>query len=198
VESRFSAVASSFHRQLFGFLGLALLAGCSVGVGEGQASGELNAPACGLSGPFDLAPTFFVADPIESQMVIRIQTSGDFDFLSDGITINISDVPALAERLGEPIELTGEHVALVTFNLYANASCPLNRDDVPVNYLGVGGTVTFFSIYSVELNPDELLISARFDDVVFVDPASPEERNARMSGDFDFLFNRGRPAQRFP
>lgn len=175
-----------------------LLAGCSVGVGEGQASGELNAPICEFNGPFDLAPTFFVADPIESTMVIRIQTSGDFDFLSDGITISISDVSELAGQLGQPIELTGERDALVTFNLYANETCPINPDDVPVNYLGVGGTVTFFSIYAVEIDEDQRLISARFDDVHFVDPASPEDRNAQMSGDFAFLFNRGRPAQRFP
>lgn len=191
-------MASSFHKQLLGFAALGLLVGCSVGVGEGRASGELNAPICEFNGPFDLAPTFFVADPIESTMVIRIQTSGDFDFLSDGITISISDVPELAERLGEPIELTGERDALVTFNFYANETCPINPDDVPVNYLGVSGTVTFFSIYSVEIDEDQLRIAARFDDVAFVDPAAPEDRNARMSGDFSFLFNRGRPAQRFP
>ena len=131
-------------------------------------------------------------------MLIRIQAGSDFDYLSDGITISIRDVPELAGRLGETIELTGERDALVTFNLYANHTCPLNRDDIPVNYLGVGGTVIFSSIYSVDLDPDQRQISARFEDVVFVDPANPDERNARMSGDFQFLFNRGRPAQRFP
>lgn len=191
-------MASSFHKLLGSFVGLVGLIGCSVGVGNGSAAGELNAPACEINGAFDLAPTFFVADPFESHMVIRIQNGADFDFLSDGITINIRDVAELVEQLDEPIELTGERDALITFNFYANESCPINRDDVPVNYLGVGGTVTFSSIYSAELDEDERRIAARFDDVLFVDPTAPEERNARLSGDFNFLFNRGRPAQRFP
>ncbi len=180
-----------------GLAAVLMFCACSVGIGEGEVSGELFAPACGVVGPYSLRPNFFVADPIEEKLQIRVQRGGDYDFYSDGILISVVDAAEVVERLGEPIVLDGARDALVTMNFFAQDTCLVNSDDVPVNYLAVEGAVTFYSIYAPDVD-SQRLISARFDDVRFVDPADPETRYATLSGHFEFLFNRGRPAQRFP
>lgn len=176
----------------------ALLAGCSVGVGDGEASGVVSAPGCGLDDTaFDLQPNFFIADDFEGRLELRIQSGGDFEYLSDGITLMVADTSAEIARLGEPVTLSAAETAPVRMNIYLNHTCTFDRGVQPVNYIADSGTITFFSLYS----PDESsqrLNEAEFQDVHFVDPSSPDDRHATLSGRFSFLYNRGRPAQRFP
>ena len=53
---------------------------CSVGVGTGEATGQVEAPACGMSGDYQLSPNFFVADAFENQLQLRIQRGGEGNF----------------------------------------------------------------------------------------------------------------------
>ena len=174
--------------------------GCSVGGGEGEVTGTINAPGCELEmADYSMDPTFFGADPIEGMIEMRIQHGSDLETFSDGLTILVTDASRVrADLLGVPIELTGEADALVQMNVYLNGTCPPERGDLPVNYQAVSGNIVFQNIYAPELTEDDVETAARFDDVLFVDPANPEMRNAVLSGHFRFLHNRGRPAQRFP
>lgn len=169
---------------------------CSVGVGDGSASGSVTAPECGMENQaFDLRPNFFAADEFEGTLSIRIQRGSDFAYLSNGITIFVADTVLEAGRLGTPIpisELAGEPVRI---NLYLNKRCEVYRDDPPVNYIAVEGEIIFDAMYAPDLDENQLAISGRFENVRFVDTSRPEERFAIFSADFDFLFNRGRPAQ---
>lgn len=192
---------SSHERALTAALVLlALLSGCSVGSGEGQLTGRVNAPSCDLNmADYALTPTFFGADPFEEMMEMRIQEGSDLETFSDGLTVLVLDAARVrADLLGVPIELTGESDALVQMNFYLNATCPPGRSDTPVNYQAVSGTIIFQNMYAPRLTEDDVETSARFDDVLFVDPGHPELRNAVLSGHFRFLHSRGRPAQRFP
>lgn len=178
----------------------ALLSACSVGGGEGQVTGTVNAPSCDLNmADYSLDPTFFGADPVEDMLEIRIQRGSDLETFSDGLTVLVLDAKTVrADLIGVPIELTGEADALVQMNVFLNDTCPTGRGDAPVNYEAVNGSIVFQNIYAPELTEDDVETAARFDDVLFVDPDDPEVRNAVLSGEFRFLHNRGRPAQRFP
>ncbi len=58
---------------------------CSLGAGNGSASGDLDIPDCWV-GKFDLQPDFFAGDPyMTSSYLIRIQRGSDYEEFSDGI-----------------------------------------------------------------------------------------------------------------
>ena len=178
---------------------LLLLSCCSVGVGEGEVSGIVNAPGCGImNGAFDLRPNFFVADEFEGTLDLRLQHGGDFEFLSNGMSIFVADAAREANRLGTPISVHPEAEDGIRMNFYLHKDCTLDRNRLPVHYVGIEGEVIFESIYAPELNENQLETTARFQNVRFVDLSRPEERFAILSGEFSFLYNRGRPAQRYP
>jgi hypothetical protein len=185
-------------------LGLAasLAAACSVGVGSGEVTGQVSAPECGLEGePFDLAPSFFAADPVEEILEIRVQRGSDFEDTSDGLLITVRDANQVKERLGEPLAIgaAGSN-ALVELSLYLNATCT-DRFEAPPVFVGRAGTITFSSIYAPQVSESEVETAATFTNVQFDDgrdPGGRDMRNATLSGEFRFLFNRGRPIQRFP
>lgn len=193
--------ASSRECTIVLLAGLAV-AGCTAGNGEGEASGIVNAPRCGLEGePFDLSPSFFVADPTDDERVleIRIQRDSNFEDKADGLAVLVLDANRVKEELlGLPIDFADGDDALVRMSLYLNERCPVLRDEVPVSYTAVEGTITFVQIYAPDIDDGDKTIAATFDDVLFTDLRDPETRNATMSGAFRFIFNRGRPAQRFP
>lgn len=171
---------------------------CSVGSGEGEITGVLEDPICGLSGEYSLDPDFFASNAFEGALEIRVQTGGDFELFEDGIAIVITDVAEVHAQRGEPIELDGERDSLVTMTFFANDSCPVNEDDIPVHYIAVEGRIEFSSVYAPDISSDQLLTDALLTNVRFVDPNEPETRFALLSGWFTFLHNRGRPAQPFP
>lgn len=177
---------------------------CVLGKGEGEVTGVVSAPDCNLDeAAYSLEPTFFGASPVEEQLEIRIQRGADFELVSDGLSILVRDAARVQqELLGVPIDLTNvletNPNRLVSVTLYLNRTCEPGDDVLPVVYLSHSGSMTFRSIYAPEVNEEDEEIAASLDDVLLTDPSAPDERFARISGDFRFLFVVGRPAQDFP
>lgn len=177
------------------------LFGCSAGVGSGTATGVVAAESCGITAdePFDLRPDFFVAEAFGDSLNIRIQHGGDeFDY-ANVLFVSVLDASEVSESLLDTPIVVGDVVgSKVRMSLSLNESCDFHdRTSIPVSYQAVSGTITFHTIYAPEVS-GELLTEAVFENVHFVDPGSPDDRYADLSGDFSFLFTRGRPAQVFP
>ncbi|MCA9617228.1 MAG: hypothetical protein H6722_23780 [Sandaracinus sp.] len=176
---------------------LVLAFGCSVGVGEGELTGVITDPVCGLEGAaVDVGPNFFVADDDRDGVVIRVQKGGDFLVLSDGLSIAVADAAREVGRLGTPVEVGPEGDVRMTFHY--NHTCGFDRDRSATVLTAVEGTITFDALWAPEVDGDQLESSASFSGVRFVDLARPDERFAVLDGWFRFFFNRGRPAQRYP
>lgn len=200
---------------------LALFAsGCAVlGQGEGQVhSDDLVASEC-WTGPFDLNPDFFAAVPFRDTLQIRVQRGSDLQELSDGLQVLIRELAQIREvDIGKPVEvglapqLLGaiapgiEHgpAPRVSMSLGLQYSCPKQN----VVLYALSGSITFSSLFSG--NPNELvgsdkLTSAEFD-VLMADPRDaipgtvdvPASKTSRVSGNFEFHFQRGQPGQPFP
>jgi hypothetical protein len=169
---------------------------CSVGVGEGSVEGMVTAPGCDLENePYSLLPTFFGGEvlDVDDQLEIRIQRGGNLEGFSDGVRILVKDPTTLRESmLGAAIPLSAE--GPVDVNLYLNETCPVEFDRVPINLEAVSGSITFTSLYAPEVSTDDVVIEATFDGTF----AGAEGWSATLAGQFRFLFNRGRPAQRYP
>jgi len=199
--------ASSFERVSL-LLVLLVSFGCSAGVGEGDVVGNVWAPACGLAGDaYEMRSNFFSADPTHDFLDIRVQRGSDFEDVSDGMAVSVRAASEVAAILGTPIALEDplelpraqpDERPLVAMSVYLNRTCPIGAHRFPVAYQAVTGEITFTAIYAPELPGSALEVTAAFSDVRFVDPSTPETRYAILSGNFSFIFNRGRPAQRFP
>jgi hypothetical protein len=188
-----------------------LLAGCTVGEGEGWVkSDRLYIEDC-WNGSFNLGPDFFAASSFRAQALIyRIQRGDNVEELSDGLVIVVNELEAQRGRLGVPIEVglplefrgTGQPAPDVSLGLYLHDSCHAQNGTV----YSVGGNITFTSLWNGDPNADnadELLTEARFD-AVFADPRlltseSGDDPNlsSRVTGYFRFFFQRGQPAQPF-
>lgn len=199
-----------------------VLVACSVGQGTGQATGEIHLPDCGVeNAAYSLNPTFFSAEFIEdpatrtpgavqNMVTLRMQRGSYRESESDGISIFVSDVNAVQELLrsspdGVAIDI-GAAAALAQMTLHLGQTCeigfPRSRYwTVPGVLEGASGTLVLESVYSPGV-PDadgEVIGEFRgtFTDVRFGDVSDPA-RFAILSGSFAFLYQRGRPAQRFP
>ncbi|MAQ17044.1 MAG: hypothetical protein CMN30_19905 [Sandaracinus sp.] len=193
--------SSSDLKRALGGLFLFATSACSVGVGEGEVTGTASVPACDLDGAFDLDVGFYAADPWEDQLTIRLQRGGDYAIDTDGVAITILDATTESMRLGTPIALSPGDASPVTMTLYLNYTCPAMRDDLPVFLEAVEGTLTFDALYAPEVDDTDREIRGHFEDVRFTDtdpPADGQTREVILSGEFSFLFERGRPAQPFP
>jgi hypothetical protein len=81
-------------------LAIWLAPACSIGQGTGCVAGTLNSPDC-WSGPFDLHPDFFAANPTNgTALQIRIQNGIDYETFSDGLAVLIDDIGAVR---GDPL-----------------------------------------------------------------------------------------------
>ncbi len=183
-------------------LAVALVAGvsCNPGAGEGEVGGVVTVRDCGLvDAPWALEPDFFVAEGLRDGLHLRIQRGSDLPLRSDGLWIDVLSSRGILEAgRGTPIPVaTGSRDDALKVSLYLNATCPALRHEAPVLLEGVGGTVTFAEVYDPAAGGSPAIVGT-LDDVTLVDPAAPEARRATLSGSFDFLYNRGRPAQRFP
>ncbi|MEM9727212.1 MAG: hypothetical protein AAF997_01415 [Myxococcota bacterium] len=178
-------------------MALLLVFSCATGRGEGSAVGQVWAPECGLEGePFSLNPNFFAMQPSTTVEIIdiRIQRGSDIPNLSNGISVFIAEPEMIRdEMLGQDIELR-RFDPPVEMTIYLNSTCPT---DIPVVYRSVSGTIRFDELYIPWESNDNRLTTAEFTDVELVDTDDPENRRAMISGDFTFLFQRGRPAQNF-
>lgn len=210
-------------RAAFATIGFAILAGCTVGAGDGWVRGEVFLPACGYSaagadggagGPYELPVRYLFADAVGSAIDIRIQDGGAPIDRADGLVIHVRNRHDLVEalRAGAPVKVrvypefppipaTGPDL-VARMTLYLNATCP----DVLVNFTRGEGEIEFSSMYAREADGDHANIDrirGRFSGVVFrderpevsVDGVAPW---ARIDGAFDFDYSRGRPAQPFP
>ncbi len=174
--------------------------GCSVGQGEGEISGRVQAPGCGLSpdDTYEMNPTFFAGEVIEEQFIVRVQSISDFEDKTDGVIISVSDAARVQQEfLNTPMPL-GDTEAEVPIRavFYANETCKVERRETPVAYSAVSGSITFENIHAPrvsDIRETTATFSGRFED-----SASPNERYAELVGYFSFLYTRGRPAQRFP
>jgi hypothetical protein len=186
-------------------LGFAALASaCSVGNGSGEVTGVVNSPSCDLKDEaYDMDPTFFAAETAGDQVILRVQRGGDFEDKSDGLIVLVRDAELVRkEMLGMPIaveraRLTDTEEPLVQMTFYLNETCAIERRKTPTVFEATASTITFEALYAPRVN-DDPDVRFSFDNGTFVDPDSPEDRNAVLSGAAEFLFSRGRPAQRFP
>lgn len=174
--------------------------GCSVGTGTGEISGTVTALDCDLrEAPFDLDPNFFGGEVIDRSLAIRVQRGSDLQVFSDGLFILVQDSAEVRrERLGAAIDVSDGRRALVQMTLYLNETCKPGRREAPVAMVGVEGTAVFEHIYAPQLDDQDVLTRVLLENVRFIDRERPEERHAEISGNFEFAYNRGRPAQRYP
>ena len=191
--------ASSHERNLLAgtLVALALVLSCASGRGEGSVIGQVWAPECDLTGePFSLNPNYFAMQPSSTVEIIdiRIQRGSDIPNLSNGLSVFIAEPEMVRdEMLGTDIELRRFDPA-VELTIYLNSTCPT---DIPVVYRSISGTIRFDELYIPWESNENRLTTAEFTDVELVDTDDPENRRALISGDFTFLFQRGRPAQNF-
>lgn len=188
-----------------GILGMSL-SGCVGGQGEGIIEGAVYAEACELDlDDFVMAPGFFGASALHGQLEIRLQRTSGLPNVRDALSVTLLDVEDAAARLGEPLALGLDPHGEAQMNLLLYEECPLSTSgrEATVLLAAVEGEIVFEAIYSPELS-DELTeeggkrIAGSFESVRFEDPAQPDRVHATLSGHFDFLYNRGRPAQLFP
>lgn len=184
----------------FSALVLCLAAGCSVGTGAGSATGVINVPQCELeNSSYSLDPTFWAGEfVVDDQLELRMQRSGAIESASDGVRLLVQDPTRIKqELLGVPLDLS-ELTPMVSMSLYLNDTCPVEFDRIPVNYESVSGTVTFQAMYAPELDDDDLRITASWTGVRLEADARSGDHYAEIDGALNFVFNRGRPAQRYP
>lgn len=178
----------------------ALLAGCSVGHGDGEVDGVVAIEGCRREGPYQLRPTAFFAEAAEQVLKIRLQRGSDIEVYSDGIGVLVEDAAEVRRAyLGVDIPVGADvgDTPRVDVTLFLNESCPPDRDKTPVTLSAVRGTIRFTSIYAPQVDKDDVRIAAELTGVRFEDPRV-DDRWAILNGRFDFLYVRGSPAQRFP
>ncbi len=200
LETRCSVAGSS--RELWRTLGTACVAlclSCSVGHGDGHLEGSVYIEGCRRAGAYTLAPNSFFAQTAEKLLSLRVQRGGDIEVFSDGITVLIKDAALLKrDYLGTAIDLADGGAPGVSATAYFNETCPSRRDKVPAILKAVSGTITFAAVYAPKVNEDDVRITAKLEQARFEDGEDPEARWAELTGDFDFLYVRGSPAQHFP
>ncbi|HEX6243460.1 MAG TPA: hypothetical protein VFZ61_21250 [Polyangiales bacterium] len=176
------------------------LSACSVGHGRGEITGTLTIDGCKNEGAYSLAPDAFFADTAEQLLSLRVQRGGDIETYSDGIAVLVKNAGLLKqERLGQDIDLSARAEPLVAATAYFNETCfTQERTKVPALLEAVSGSIRFDAIYAPRVDKDDVRITATLDRVVFRDVERPTQRWAELSGYFDFLYVRGRPAQHFP
>lgn len=174
--------------------------GCNPGAGTGQVSGTLTLTDCGIvNQPYALDPDFFIAEGLLHGLHIRMQHGSDLPLRSDGLWIDVLSSQAIIDLgLGTPVPVASEsREDAIKISMYFNATCPVIRHEAPAVLEGIGGTITFRQIYDPDSDGTPNIVGT-LDAVELVDPSAPATRRATMSGDFDFVYNRGRPAQRYP
>jgi hypothetical protein len=205
------------------FLGLAVagmsVTACTQGAGEGDVkSSRLFVRDCWNS-TFDLAPTFFAANPFSSDEIsIRVQRGDDNEEVSDGLIIMVSDVQGIrTSQLEAPLTVSlpagvsppgiplvaNPNPPLVSLALYLHDTCHIQNGAI----YSIGGTITFHKLFSGnpnETNSDDRLTFADFASD-FADPRDMASNRtystevvSRVTGWFKFFFQRGQPAQPFP
>lgn len=202
---------------------LVVLGACSVGSGIGVVTGEVFDRRCELENTaFALEPSFFSADFIEDiddpdgsrrLVSMRIQRGSYRAGDSDGISLLISDVNAIERELVAQAEAGVAEPSLelpigrgpdapVQMIFYLAETCvsgpPNGYRNVPFALEALSGRIIFRDVYAPDIESQDTRFAFSFSDVAFAADSDPEGRRARLEGDIDFLYQRGRPAQSFP
>lgn len=172
------------------------LTSCAGGEGEGEVSGAVFVPECGIDNTeWELRPNYFAQDSWENTAILRVQHGSNYQDLSNGLVISIRDVEAVRASFGTPIDLSDEE-APVTVTLTLDGTCRPARRDPSVLMIARSGTITFDALYDPRTD-DGRETTASIDGLVMDDGEDPPS-TAELSGYFTFLFARGRPGQRYP
>lgn len=167
-----------------------------MGEGEGEIDGQIALKDCNKQGTYHLDPNFFSAEPREERLDILLQHGSDLQIRSDGMFIYIDDASALQnDMLEQPLTVDD---GLWEAVLFLNETCPVERRKTPVSLYATSGTITFNAIYAPEEDKDAVSIDAVLDALHFENSETPDDNYADLSGYFRFIYNRGKPAQRFP
>lgn len=174
---------------------------------------------------FAADPTNPDANPaMQSQVIIRIQNGGgsveyadalfiavqDADVVNAAIAADTADSPpsatydiALERPPGSAVDVPAP---MVRMSLSLQATCgsgvfdPGDAGGTALN--AVSGKITFTSIVHGDLNSNNASakrITGSFTNVILEDPRTPGQGDSgTISGDFDFFFQWGDPAQAFP
>lgn len=148
-----------------------LLAGCSLGQGEGVVqSDKLYAADCWY-GAYNLEPDFFAANPYRNTLQIRVQRGDDLQEVSDGLNVLVDDVAQVRESyLGRPLSVRlqpgvappgtpvgssppppEDQPALVHMALNLERSC--HNQNIILQ--AISGTVTFDELFSGDPNESD-------------------------------------------
>lgn len=162
-----------------------LCAGCTRGEGEGQVTGVVSAPSCGVdpADTFELDPSFFVATPVDTSLDLRLQRDSGPEDRTDVLYLFVADTADIAaSRLGQPIEFSLDASEGVSMTLALSGTCPTrdDRDLQPAVFVSVSGSITFTSIYD---DANEARTIATFSGVRLEDPSAPDTRYAVLDGE---------------
>jgi hypothetical protein len=190
-------MTSSCSRAVPAIAAACLLA-CTTGEGDGYVrSDALFVEDC-WSGPFDLQPSFFGANPYrQEELLIRVQRGDNLQEVSDGLTVLVSDVQGIRSciddaggtdgsgaesggcsvEVGLPPGVTPSGISMqpdpeppqVSLALYLHATCHHQNGTI----YAIDGAITFASLFSGNPNEtvaDDRLTDATFEDVLFADP----------------------------
>jgi len=209
------------------FILVFLVASCGVGKGKGRFHGCLYYPQCdsdydtvvdsctppsdGVEGTenYSFSPSFFGAQTLENgSLFVYMQKDGDFTGESDGLMLIIPDY----EQVSKDLEADGAEYVEKTVPADADLETLPQSERYQASYylyLTCGGDTASFSggtgtlrIYSL-YRPDSEneTIKGEFT-LYFEDPRPVEEGDTsphlHLSGDFEFDYQRGVPAQHFP
>jgi hypothetical protein len=202
---------------------LVLVAGCGLGDGAGSLSGTLFLRGCteqfdygalGAPAPYNMNPTYFVADPINSlaseeplhpinKVTMRVQPSGNRLDEADLLFVNVANDAEVASTLGTATAVGPS--TNVRASLILNQTCP--RAEVQPT---LEGTMTWTAFGSADATNglqfgDRLAATFSFD---IVDqrvlaigglggvPLAPVA-SGHIAGSFDFVIRQGKAAQAF-
>lgn len=199
------------------FLVSLALGGCAVGEGSGSVTSDRLVVEDCWTGPFDLHPDFFAANPDPGHsLLIRVQRGDNLEEQSDGLSVLVSDLQTLRGQLEQPIEIglpvgvsppgvpivLNPNPAKVSMALYLHNTCHAQTGTL----YALSGQITFHALFSGnrnEENAEDRLTDAEFQGV-FADPRlmssdaqANEALQSTVTGNFRFYFQRGQPAQPF-
>jgi len=193
--------------------------GCTVGQGEGHVKSDLLYVNGCWNGPFDLGPSFFGANPDQGQsLTIRVQRGDNIEDVSDGLIVLVNDLQQVRMQLntevpvGMPPGVTPPGVPIVfnpdppkvSLSLYLHNTCHQQNGTV----YSVAGSINFTNLFSGDLNEGssenrrtKATFTASFADprelASAADDAAKAAVTSKVTGDFDFFFQRGQPSQPF-
>jgi hypothetical protein len=205
---------------------LSAASGCSLGDGTGVVAGTLYVRNCTNDSdigtvaapvPFNLNPTFFVADLVDdfshehpmNRVQIRVQSNGTRVEGANVFYVDVASSFDVATALGQvlPITLSSN----VRASLVLNKTCPAAEVEI-----GLGGTMTFTQFGNAGSGPIPNNFRLSFGDRVaatfsldIIDrrelalggqstvPTQPAV-GGHLAGNFDFIIRQGQTAQAYP